>query len=252
MCENSFSCWGLWRMWPCRLDDYINCIIRASQQSDGSDDDHWAVISEWHAGRHMENGMRIIWMQFCFRVQKAINPECWQSIGFIMRILAMLSAGSSAVRGPNAGDSPRRRPAPPLNAQMFLLNCYGLICCFRPHYKSLVSKMKFVYPTRLGVLNGLRPFVPLVLGHQWSRLYLLHLSGQICLETVALFTAFTAFFVVSHKFCCQINCIDQDIDCCFECCLKDVMIVVTWKWLHKKRLSLLPKRSEVERINMKK
>lgn len=114
----------------------------------------------------MENGTRLIWMRFCFHVHKAINPEGWQFTDIIMRFLAMLSASSSAVRAPNAGNSPCRGPGPLLDAQMFPLNCYGFICCFRPHYKSLVSGMKFVRPTRLGVLNGLGPFAPPVSGHR--------------------------------------------------------------------------------------
>lgn len=155
----------------------------------------------------MENGMRIIWTQFCFCVQKAINPECWQSIGFIMRILAMLSAGSSAVRGPNVGDSQRRRPSPSLNGQMFLLKCYGLNCCFRPCYKSLVSEMKFVYPSRLEVLNGLGPsFKWTSFGTSMKPLVFIapvrsNPSGDGCF-------IYSNVFVVSHKFCCQINGID--------------------------------------------
>lgn len=145
----------------------------------------------------MENGTRLIWMWFCFHLHKAINPEGWQFADIIMRILAMLSASSSAVRAPNAGNSLRRRPGPLLDSQMFPLNCYGFICCFRPRYKSLVSGMKFVRPTRLGVLNGQGPFAPLVSGHRWSRLYLLHLSGQSCQEIDALFTA--TFFCNSSE-----------------------------------------------------
>lgn len=108
----------------------------------------------------MENGMWLIWMRFCFPVHKAINPEAWQFAGIIMRILAMLSAGSRAVRKPNAGNSPRHGPGP-LDAQMFPLNCYRFICCFCPRYKSLVSEIKFVCPTRLGVLIGQGLFAPL-------------------------------------------------------------------------------------------
>lgn len=114
----------------------------------------------------MENGMWLIWTRFCFHVHKAINPEGWQFAGIIMRILAMLSAGSSAVRKPNPGHSPRHGPGPPLDAQMFPLNRYRFICCFCPHYKSLVSEIKFVCPTRLGVLIGRGLFAPLVSGHR--------------------------------------------------------------------------------------
>lgn len=191
-----------------------------------------SVSSEWHAGGHMENGMWLIWTRFCFHVHKAINPEGWQFAGIIMRILAMLSACSSAVRKPNPGHSPRHGPGPPLDAQMFPLNCYRFICRSCPRYKSLVSEIKFACPTRLGVLIGQGLFAPPSFRTSMKPLIFIasvrpKLSGDKCFIYSNFFLRSLATkWAVLTKTLLKVLTLTG-----FECCLQDVMLVMIWKWL---------------------
>lgn len=147
---------------------------------------------------------------------------------------------------PNAGNSPRHGPGPPLDAQMFPLNCCRFICCFCPRYKSTDSEIKLVCPTRLGVLIVQGPFAPLVSGHRWSHLYLLHLSGQSCQWMDALFTAtflqflrnVAAKWAVLAKILLKVLAIDFGVLCAGCNVSDDLQMAVVFGNREKKKINM--------------